>query len=172
MPKVLISRCLGFAWCRYDGGIIPDEFVQILGKYVEFVTVCPEVGIGLGIPRDPIDLVQAGKTTDVYQPSTGMILTESLTLFSRKFIHSLPVLQGALLKSRSPSCGVGDTKLYASKYDKQPSGLTSGIFAAELTRAFPGLALETEDRLLDTTIRQAWLNQVFGEASVPRQLRK
>lgn len=58
-PRVLFSRCLGFAACRYNGQSIRDETVEALLPFVDPVTVCPEVEIGLGIPRLAIRLVGA-----------------------------------------------------------------------------------------------------------------
>ena len=55
-PKVLISKCLEFDACRYDGQIITNKYIRTLKKHIDFITVCPEVEIGLGIPRDPIHL--------------------------------------------------------------------------------------------------------------------
>lgn len=163
MPKILISRCLGFSWCRYDGEIIPDDFVKRLGNYVEFITVCPEVGIGLGIPRDPILLVQKAGPIEVHQPATGRIFTRELEAFSEKFISSLPPLAGAILKSRSPSCGVEDTKLFTAPTEAADWGLTSGLFAAAVRSLRPDLPLETEAGLQDTVRRKAWLEAIFDE---------
>ena len=56
-PKVVFSRCLGFDHCRYNGGIISEPMVEQLEAFVDSVTVCPDVEIGLGIPRQPIRLV-------------------------------------------------------------------------------------------------------------------
>ena len=56
-PTVIASRCLGFAKCRYNGQTISDDFVRKLEPHVEFVTTCPEVEIGLGVPRNPIRIV-------------------------------------------------------------------------------------------------------------------
>ncbi len=169
VPKILISRCLGFSWCRYDGEIIQDDFVQRLGNYVEFITVCPEVGIGLGIPRDPILLVQNAGPIEVHQPATGLVVTRELEIFSEKFISCLPLLAGALLKSRSPSCGVGDTKLFAAPTEAADRGLTSGLFAAAVRRLRPELPLETEAGLWDPVRRKTWLEAVFDE-SPPAEL--
>ena len=53
-PVVVVSQCLGFAAVRYNGAILRDDFIQTLTQHVKFVQVCPEVGIGLGVPREPV----------------------------------------------------------------------------------------------------------------------
>ncbi|MCK4438674.1 DUF523 domain-containing protein, partial [Candidatus Bathyarchaeota archaeon] len=59
-PRVVVSRCLGFEACRWNAEIIRSQTVNELRHHVEFVTVCPEQDIGLGVPRKPIDLVLVG----------------------------------------------------------------------------------------------------------------
>src|SRR5262245_32469134 len=56
-PIVVVSQCLGFAAVRYDGRVLRDDFVKALSQHVTFTQVCPEVGIGLGVPRAPIRIV-------------------------------------------------------------------------------------------------------------------
>ena len=53
-PRIVISRCLEFDACRYNGMLISDQFIKKMKNFCDFITVCPEVEIGLGIPRDPI----------------------------------------------------------------------------------------------------------------------
>ena len=107
-PTVVVSRCLGFAKCRYNGDIIRDKFVDKLKDYVNFITPCPEVEIGLGIPRKPIRLVMEDDKLDLYQPSTGKICTKEMEEYSLNFLDSLGEVHGFILKGRSPSCGTKD----------------------------------------------------------------
>jgi uncharacterized protein YbbK (DUF523 family) len=60
-PVVVVSKCLGFAACRYNGQKIFDAFVDKLGRFVDYVLVCPEMEIGLGVPRDPIRVIESKK---------------------------------------------------------------------------------------------------------------
>ena len=71
VPVVVVSNCLGFAACRYDGQVVEDGFVATLGRHARLVTVCPEVEIGLGVPRDKIRLVGTGAGQRLVQPGTG-----------------------------------------------------------------------------------------------------
>jgi uncharacterized protein YbbK (DUF523 family) len=77
-PQVVVSKCLGFAACRYDGAMISDDFVRRLAAHVTFRPVCPEMEIGLGCPRDPIRVVLAGKELRLMQPATGRDVTEAM----------------------------------------------------------------------------------------------
>ncbi len=119
--------------------------------------------MGLGIPRDPILLVQKAASIEVHQPATGKVLTRELQEFSEKFVSYLPPLAGAILKSRSPSCGVGDTKLFAAATEAAASGFTSGLFAAAVRKLLPNLPLETEAGLQKPDRREAWLDAVFDK---------
>ena len=84
-PRVVVSRCLGFDACRWNGEIIGSDAVEKLRDRVEFVTVCPEQDIGLGVPRKPINLVLVDGVVRVTQSETGRDLTEKLKEFSEAF---------------------------------------------------------------------------------------
>ena len=77
-PRLVISACLGFEACRYDGQRVEGTFVDALRQRVDVVTVCPEVGMGMTIPRDPIRLVQDGRGIVLYQPSTATDFTAAM----------------------------------------------------------------------------------------------
>ncbi|RMF90465.1 MAG: DUF523 domain-containing protein, partial [Nitrospinota bacterium] len=111
-PVVVISKCLEIAPCRYNGEMITDSFVQKLAPHVTFIPVCPEVEIGLGVPRHPIRLVTSQGETRLIQPATGQDLSASMQAFSRDFLSTLDEVDGFILKSRSPSCGLRDSKRY------------------------------------------------------------
>ena len=72
-PRIVASLCLGFEHCRYDGSVIPNEVIAAMGRYVDFVSVCPEVEIGLGTPRPPIRLVQTTKGIRLVEKATGNV---------------------------------------------------------------------------------------------------
>ena len=77
-PLIGISKCLEFEMCRYDGSRINNNFVRNMKEYVDFVPVCPEVGIGLGSPRKPIRLVTIDGEKNLYQPFSKKNLTEEI----------------------------------------------------------------------------------------------
>ena len=99
-PKILISKCLEFEACRYDGQIITNKYIKLLKNYIDFITICPEVEIGLGIPRDPIHLINKNDNLSLYQPTTKRDLGNNMQSFAEKFINSLDYIDGIILKSK------------------------------------------------------------------------
>lgn len=161
-PTIVVSKCLGFANCRYDGATINNQFVKRFTKHVNYITVCPEVAIGLGIPRKVIRLVSENETIDLYQPATEMVFTKEMTDYSTEFLDSLGQVHGFLLKGRSPSCGPRNVKVYLGK--KQTTGSINkgvGIFAAQVIERYPYLAIEEEGRLMNYAIRESFLDKVY-----------
>src|SRR5512139_1873830 len=129
-PIVVVSQCLGFAAVRYNGIMLRDDFVEALRDHVQFVQVCPEVGVGLGIPRDPIRIVIANGQRRLIQPTTGKDVTEPMHRFTAEFLRSLGPVDGFILKSRSPSCGIKDVKMFSGPDAGAASlGKGSGLFA-------------------------------------------
>ncbi|MFW6180346.1 MAG: YbgA family protein [Spirochaetota bacterium] len=162
-PRVVVSRCLGFDACRYNGQTIADPLVALMGEHVEFLPVCPEVEIGLGVPRDPIRIVQREVRRRLLQPATGREVTGEMERFCREYLAGLGAVDGFLLKSRSPSCGPGDAKVYTGE---DASGFTRGpgLFAAAVRERFPGAAVEDEGRLKNFAIREHFLTSLYTSA--------
>lgn len=158
-PKIVISTCIEHAACRFNGQIISDEFVRNLRKLVDFIPVCPEVEIGLGTPREPIRILSRNGEHRLFQPATQLDLTENMQAFSSKFLSSLPDVDGFILKSRSPSCGIKDVRVYSEK--GQPMANRSGLFAQAVMEKFSHLAIEDEGRLRNFRIREHFLTQIF-----------
>lgn len=158
-PKVVLSRCFGIAPVRYDGGIIIDEFVENLKKYVDYIDLCPEFDIGLGVPRERIIIVKEGNKEIFFQLSTKRDLTTKINDYANKVLEENKDIDGFLLKSKSPSCGVSSTKLYQN--DKV-IGKTWGLFAKAVRERFPYLALADEKGLDDSSIRHHFLIKIFA----------
>ncbi|WP_281658928.1 DUF523 and DUF1722 domain-containing protein [Halobacillus sp. Cin3] len=169
-PRVVVSRCLEFAEVRYNGAVISDKAVERMKAHVEFIPVCPEVEIGLGVPRDVIRLVD-DEEKRLVQPKTGEDLTGKMTGFSKTFLDHLDDVDGFLLKNRSPTCGMHDVKVYQSAENSQVIGKTSGLFAAEVLKRHSGLAVEEEGRLRNFTLRHHFLTKLFTLASF-REMKK
>lgn len=160
-PTVVVSRCLGFDKCRYNGDTIPNEFVKKLGSYVDYITVCPEVDMGLPIPRETIRLVLEKGETILYQPSTGRELTVAMTSFTDNFLSSLPQVDGFILKGRSPSCGTKDVKIHLGKEKAVGSIKGAGFFGKAVAERFSSSAVEEEGRLTNFKIREHFLTKLF-----------
>ena len=163
-PKVVVSRCLGFAVCRWNGAAIENRLVAHLGKSVEFLAVCPECEIGLGVPRQPILMVRKGSYLALVQPATGVDLTDKMVSFSHNFLDSLNQVDGFLLKRNSPSCGLDNVPVYADPDDEQYLEMSPGFFARVVLERFPDMPVIDEDGLDDLTLREKWLTAVFNRA--------
>ena len=164
-PIIIISRCLGFEACRWNGLAIFDSFVKRLEPFVRYQTVCPEVEIGLGVPRDPIRIVKIQKETRLLQPSTGQDITNSMNNFSRKYLESLLEYDGFILKGRSPSCGIKDVKLYRGNVKTAVIDKVAGFFGGAILERFPEAAVEDEGRLSNFRIREHFLTRIFSLAN-------
>lgn len=172
-PIVVISECLDFEPVRYNGAKIPFDLVRELEPHVSFRPICPEVGIGLGVPRDPIRLVRlkgAGSAAGhrlparLIQPSTGRDVTGAMADFGERFLGGLGGVDGFVLKSRSPSCGLGGVKVFADPDGKSPVAHRPGLFAAEVLDRFGWAAVEEEGRLLNYRLRHHFLTKLFALA--------
>lgn len=162
-PLVVISECLEFAACRYNGAKIPDRFVSKLMPYVIFSPVCPEVRVGLGVPRDPINIIEDGETQRLVQPSTGKDVSEDMDSFSSVFLDSLDEVDGFILKSRSPSCGIKDVKFRDPK-NNAVIAKGAGFFGRAVLARCGDLAVEDEGRLTNFKIREHFLTKLFATA--------
>jgi len=168
-PRIVCSKCLEFEACRYNGARITSDEVRQLFPHADFLPICPEVEIGLGIPRSPIRIVDP-ENRRLVQPETGRDLTRNMASFLEKFLGPLEKggpggIDGFILKYRSPSCGLKNVKVYADAEAKSPAGKGAGFFGAAVLKKFPGLAIEDEGRLKDYRIREAFLTRLFALAS-------
>ena len=160
-PTIVVSRCLGFDNCRYNGDVIMDKFVERLKPYVNYVTVCPEVEIGLGVPRKAVRLVMEDEVLDIYQPATGKTYTEEMKDHAKDVFKSLEDVHGFILKGRSPTCGIKDVKVYLGKESYKGSIKGEGIFASSVKEEYPYLPIEEEGRLTNYTIREHFLTKLY-----------
>lgn len=142
-PRVVVSRCLGFEACRWNGEIVDSAAIDRLRGRVEFVTVCPEQDIGLGVPRKPINLVTVNGLVRVIQSETGRDLTGELSGFSEAFLDKLDEVDAFILKSGSPSCGYGTTKIH----DMSEVSLGSGVFASCVEKRYSKAIILDEEEL-------------------------
>ena len=170
-PVVVLSRCLGVEACRYNGKMIREDFIHQLSSYVKFRPVCPEMEIGLGVPRNPIRIIAGDGGRSLVQPATGHDLTRSMTTFSQAFLTKLKDVDGFILKSRSPSCGIRDTRIHdADQETVLERG--AGIFAAAVLEHFPDAAIEDETRLRNRIRREHFLTRLYALARLRRIARR
>jgi len=162
-PRLLLSRCF-FEYTRYDGNTISNDLVKRLSKCCDVVRVCPELEIGLGVPREPIDVFSMGNELKLMNKTSKIDLTEKMVTFSKDFAKSLSQdeIDGMILKAKSPSCGLRDARLYGS--NGKVVSKTYGFFAREMVESFPDLPIESEMRLNDSRIRFDFLSSIFAIA--------
>ncbi len=157
-----VSACLLGEKVRYDGGHQWDRYLtDTLGQYFAFVPVCPEVEIGLPVPREALRLVGEAERPRLVASRTGVDLTERMEEWARQRVAVLEEagLCGFIFKGRSPSSGMARVKLY------EPSGIPSqkgvGIFARIFMEHFPLLPVEEDGRLHDPKLRENFIECVF-----------
>ncbi len=161
-PSIVVSKCLEFEHCRWDGQVVTSHIVRNLMPFVDFVAVCPEVEIGLGIPRKPLRIVNQSGVLRLMQPATGLDLTEEMTGFANSFLSSLAAVDGFILKNRSPTSGIKDAKVYFVQPDKTTSKRGGpGFFGRSVLDRFPFLPVEDEGRLRNSRIKDHFLTAVF-----------
>ena len=170
-PRVVVSACIDFEACRYNGQKIPYDLIRELGPFVEWVQVCPEEEIGLGTPREPIRLIARGSAERLVQPVTGADVTEDMDRFATGFLDRLGDVDGFLLKSRSPSCGIHGVKVYHGPEASSTARRAPGRFAAAVLDRHPSVALEDEGRLRNYRIREHFLTKLFALARL-REVRR
>ncbi|MFN3347009.1 MAG: YbgA family protein, partial [Candidatus Bipolaricaulaceae bacterium] len=139
--------------------------VAALGSFVEFVPVCPELEIGLGVPRPPVRLVRDPHLRLV-QPDTGKDWTSAMTAFIERFLGNLGEIDGVILKNRSPSCALRDAKIYASAGKGAAVGHGPGLFGQAVRARFPDLPAEDEGRLTNKSLREHFFTTIFAFASL------
>jgi uncharacterized protein YbgA (DUF1722 family)/uncharacterized protein YbbK (DUF523 family) len=157
-----ISACLLGEKVRYDGGHKWDRFItDTLGKYVDFVPVCPEAECGLGIPREAMRLVGDPKNPRLVTVRSGMDHTDRMLNWARRRVVELEQegLCGYIFKSDSPSSGMERVKVYGPSGSPARTGV--GLFARAFMEHFPLLPVEEEGRLHDPGLRENFIEAIF-----------
>ena len=164
--RIGISSCLLGQKVRYDGGHKRDPFlVETFGRHVEWVPVCPELEMGLGVPREPIHLVAAaGGGARLVGVKSGTDHTAAVQKYAKRRLDGLASLDlcGYVFKSDSPSCGLWRVKVWREA--GQPARNGRGAFAAALVERFPHLPVEEEGRLSEARLRENFIERVFAYA--------
>ncbi len=159
--KIGISSCLLGEEVRYDGGHKRNIYITgTLSQYFDFKPICPEMAIGLGVPRPTIRLVDKGTGIRVVGvKDESLDVTDKLHNFSKNAIAKLPSISGYILKKDSPSCGMERVRVYNA--NEMPEKRGRGIFANTLINSMPNLPVEEEGRLMDPVLRENFLERVF-----------
>ena len=158
-----ISRCLLGEPVRYNGGHKRNLFlVDVLGRHVEWVPVCPEVEAGFGTPREAMHLVDDVAEPRLITVRSRQDQTGRMRRYTQKRLRDLQSLNlsGYVFKKNSPSCGTQRVRVYAR--DGNLLGTGKGLFSDAFQRTFPLTPVEEEGRLRDPGLRENFIERVFG----------
>ena len=158
--QIGISSCLLGENVRYDGGHKKNQFIiENLSPRYELITYCPEVAIGMGVPRPAIQLVDCHgelHAQGIENPSMDMSL--ALQEYGQSLQQDVACLSGYIFKCNSPSCGISKVKVRTANDVFELYG--RGLFAAEIMRQQPNLPVIDEQQLMDESLRKHFLNKV------------
>jgi uncharacterized protein YbbK (DUF523 family) len=166
-PRVGISRCLLGDDVRYDGTNKRSAAVIDLAAHVEWVSVCPEVEVGMGVPREPIQLIahpdgvqSAGERVRLQGVHSQEDWTGRMDRWASERVAALAAerISGFVLKARSPSCGPARVLIHRASPEPTPIG--RGLFAEALAAAMPGLPMVDEEELEDPQARARFIQEV------------
>lgn len=166
-PVIVISKCIEHGHCRYDGTMIGSNEVNELKEWVDFIPFCPEMAIGMPSPRESLRLIRMDDENFLIQNKSSEDKTNDMLSYAASVEPEIrnKAVDGFILKSRSPSCGIKDVKLY-SAIEKAPSlgKVAKGIFAEAMMEFFPNCIFEDEGRLSNFSIREHFLTVIFTKA--------
>ena len=162
-PKIAISACLMGAEVRYNGGHKESRLCsRTLAEHFEFVPVCPEVAIGLGIPREPIRLVGNPDNPEaVGTVNPAINVTQPLAAYGEKMAAELTDICGYIFMQQSPSCGLERVKVYHAN-GAPVNGGGRGIYAQAFCAQHPDLPVEEAGRLNDPVLRENFITRVLA----------
>ncbi len=161
MIKIGVSGCLLGQKVRFDAQHKYHWYInEILAKHFQYVSVCPELEIGMGVPRKAVRLIGNPEAPEMIEPVSGTNWTSKMQIYSDKKISNLSNLCGFLFKKGSPSCGAFKTKVYGKNGIPQLNG--RGLFADAFCKRWPLIPVEDEGRLNDPKLRENFLERVFG----------
>ncbi len=161
-PRVGISACLLGQPVRHDGSDKRHEWVtERLGRFVTFVPICPEVEMGLGVPRDTLRLTGKAAAPRLVKVKNGEDLTERANATAERLLAKDLDIDAYILKKESPSCGLARVKVYP-RPDTAPARDGVGFFAAKLVARYPLIPVIEEGRLFDPLQREEFAIQLFA----------
>jgi len=161
--KIGISSCLLGCKVRFDAGHKRDRYItDMLGRYFEFVEVCPELEVGMGVPREAVRLEGEIDNPRMVGNKSGEDWTERMNRYAQRRVRQADFddLCGFILKNRSPSCGMERVKVYTGTGSAERKGV--GLFARALLASNPELPVEEEGRLEDAALRDNFIVRVFA----------
>lgn len=160
--RIGVSSCVIGEEVRWNGGHSRQRYLtDVLGPFVEYVPVCPEVEVGMGVPRPTVRLVRDGDSIRMIDPKNEVDWTSSMNRLSLTRASELAGedLSGFVLKKDSPTCGAFRVRVYT---DTGVARNGRGLFADALIQRLPNLPIEEEGRLNDARIRENFVERIFA----------
>lgn len=156
-----ISGCLDGQPIRFDGGRLKCAALAA-APLKDFLTepFCPEVAVGLGVPREPLRVVGTDRGLRVgTKDDADHDLTRAVTGYGQTMLERACHWHGMIVAGGSPSCGMERMKRYSAR-----GGILArdgqGVYTATLRKYLPWLPVEEQGRLEDHEIRKNFLNRV------------
>ncbi len=163
-PRVGISACLAGERVRYDGRDKRHELLMgALGPLVEWIPVCPEVELGMGVPREPILLAGSQVAPRLVGEQSGVDHTEAMRQYARRRADELSALglHGWVTKEGSPSCGLRSAPVWSAR-GGAPGSAGAGLFVRVLLEQLPGLPIASEEELEGAGFRLDFLQRCLA----------
>lgn len=156
-----ISACLLGDEVRYNGGHKHQRYcTEVLSEYFDFQSFCPEVAIGLGVPREPIRLVgEVDSPRAVGSKNADIDVTTPLLEYAQEMVPQVARFSGFIWMKDSPSCGLFNTNVYHKA--NGPPAKRSGLVAGEVRGRLPLVPMEESGRLNDAALRENFIARVL-----------
>jgi len=158
--KIAVSSCLLGEAVRYDGTDKHIKYITLyLAKEYKLVSICPEMAVGMGVPRPPIHLVEKGSSIEVEGVADASCnMTKQLKSYAVEIIKKHSEICGYIFKKNSPSCGTKNVKVLTENGNYENKG--QGIFAAMIIQYLPDLPIIDEEDLLNENLQHDFLYKV------------
>lgn len=161
-PKIAVSACLLGKKVRYNGKDTKDHFVSdILPGYFEIIPFCPEVEMGMGVPREPVNLINSKDTLKLIGAKTGKDYTSIARRIGKIITDSLAGVDGIIFQKKSPSCGAEKVEIYLNGIPKR---VGTGIFAEIFMNSFPDVPYLDSAKLTSLKSREQFIDQVLSRS--------
>ncbi len=159
-PKVAVSACLLGKKVRHDGGDKHDNYIiDVLSKFLDLVPFCPEVEMGMGVPREPIHFEMDGGEKKLVGVNSKKDYTSLSKRISMEISKSLQDVDGIILMKKSPSCGLEKVKIYNKGI---PNSNGKGVFAETFVNNYPLIPHIDSGRLINNELKELFIRKIYS----------
>lgn len=151
-PRLAVSQCL-----------LEEGLVRGLSEFIDVTPLCPRLSLRISYPREFFVLSELENSLEIFSPRLKLRVTEELIAFASSLLPALQV-DGFLLRSESPFCGVKDAKVYGREL--KVVRRDDGFFTRCVRKHQPLIPVESHGRLSDYEVRRAFFTRVFALAEL------